>query len=136
MVSEKICNLAKKFGAFWHHINFKIIMANKRNLKKAIRFACGDMAGECIFAENTIEGTDVAAWDQIILDIALLQEEAVNRVSVSFDKVPRDFENKKDYNKARRTYFKAVEKALAEYMHTETEQIVAAMNALLPKGKK
>ena len=48
-------------------------MANKRNLKKAIRFACGDMAGECIFAENTIEGTDVAAWDQIILDIALLQ---------------------------------------------------------------
>ena len=127
-------------------------MANKRNLKKAIRFACGDMAGECIFAENTIEGTDVAAWDQIILDIALLQEEAVNRVSVSFDKVPRDFENKKDYNKARRTYFKAVEKALAEYMHTETEQIVAygsiyatgdthpqivaAMNALLPKGKK
>lgn len=111
-------------------------MANKRNLKKAIRFACGDMAGECIFAENTIEGTDVAAWDQIILDIALLQEEAVNRVSVSFDKVPRDFENKKDYNKARRTYFKAVEKALAEYMNTETEQIVAAMNALLPKGKK
>ena len=111
-------------------------MANKRNLKKAIRFACGDMAGECIFAENTIAGTDVAAWDQIILDIALLQEEAVNRVSVSFDKVPRDFENKKDYNKARRTYFKAVEKALAEYMHTETEQIVAAMNALLPKGKK
>lgn len=111
-------------------------MANKRNLKKAIRFACGGMAGECIFAENTIECTDVAAWDQIILDIALLQEEAVNRVSVSFDKVPRDFENKKDYNKARRTYFKAVEKALAEYMHTETEQIVAAMNALLPKGKK
>lgn len=111
-------------------------MANKRNLKKAIRFACGDMAGECIFAENTIEGTDVATWDQIILDIALLQEEAVNRVSVSFDKVPRDFENKKDYNKARHTYFKAVEKALAEYMRTETEQIVAAMNALLPKAKK
>ena len=93
-------------------------MANKRNLKKAIRFACGDMAGECIFAENTIEGTDVAAWDQIILDIALLQEEAVNRVSVSFDKVPRDFENKKDYNKARRTYFKAVEKGFGRiYAH-------------------
>ncbi|MDO4511887.1 MAG: hypothetical protein Q4B68_08740 [Bacteroidales bacterium] len=111
-------------------------MANKRDLKKAIRYACGDMAGECIFAQQTFEGTEETAWDQIILDVALLQEEAVNRVSVSFDKVPRDFESKKEYNKARRTYFKAVEKALAEYMRTETEQIVNAMNALVPKPKK
>lgn len=111
-------------------------MANKRDLKKAIRFACGDMAGECIFAESSIEGTDVAAWDQIVLDIALLQEEAVNRVSVSYGKTPRDFENKKEYNKARRVYFKQVEKALAEYMKAETEKIVAAMNALVPKPNK
>ena len=111
-------------------------MANKRDLKKAIRYACGEIAGECMFAADTFEGADIEAWDKIIVDVALLQEEAVNRVSVSFDKVPRDFPNKQDYKKARRTYFKAVEEALADYMHAETEKVVAAMNALLPKAGK
>ncbi len=110
-------------------------MANKRDLKKAIRFACGDMAGKCVVAESAIKDTDVEAWDKIILDIALLQEEAVNRVSVSYDKVQRDFDDKKAYNKARRAYFKAVEKALGDYMRGETEKIVEKMNALLPKSK-
>ena len=63
-------------------------------------------------------------------------DEYRQRDSLSFDKVPRDFPNKQDYKKARRTYFKAVEKALADYMHAETEKVVAAMNALLPKAGK
>ncbi len=111
-------------------------MANKRNLKKAIRRACGDMAGECIFAESTFIDTDIEKWDNIILDVALLQEEAVNRISVSFDKTPSDFENRKEYRKARRAYFKQVEKALSQYMHDETEKVVKDMNALVPKGGK
>ena len=111
-------------------------MANKRQLKKAIRFACGDMAGECIFASETLEGTDIEKWDNIILNIALLQEEAVNRVAVKFDKKPKDFETAKAYNQARNAYFKNAEKELSKYLHEETEKIVAAMNALVPKTKK
>ncbi|MBQ2075444.1 MAG: hypothetical protein II691_04620 [Muribaculaceae bacterium] len=105
-------------------------MANKRQLKKAIGYACGEMAGECFFAQNTFENTNPEDWDKIVLDIALLQAEAVNRVSVDFDKVPKDFASGKEYKKARRTYFKAVEKALANYMKEESEKIVSQMNAL------
>ena len=108
-------------------------MANKRQLKKAIGYACGEMAGECFFAQNTFENTNPEDWDKIVLDIALLQAEAVNRVSVDFDKVPKDFASGKEYKKARRTYFKAVEKALANYMKEESEKIVGAMNALVKK---
>lgn len=108
-------------------------MANKRQLKKAIRYACGEMAGECFFAQETFENTNPEDWDKIIINIALLQAEAVNRVSVDFDKVPRDFANGKEYKKARRTYFKAVEKALGNYMKEESEKIVDAMNALVKK---
>ena len=68
-------------------------MANKRNLKKAIRYACGDMAGQCIIAESVLQGADIEKWDNVILNIAMLQEEAVNRVTVSFDKTPKDFAN-------------------------------------------
>ena len=105
-------------------------MANKRQLKKAIGYACGEMAGEGFFAQNTFENTNPEDWDKIVLDIALLQAEAVNRVSVDFDKVPKDFASGKEYKKARRTYFKAVEKALANYMKEESEKIVSQMNAL------
>jgi len=108
-------------------------MANKRQLKKAITYACGEMAGECFFAQETFENTNPEDWEKIILDIALLQAEAVNRVSVDFDKVPKDFANGKEYKKARRTYFKAVEKALGKYMKEESEKIVEAMNALVKK---
>ena len=111
-------------------------MANKRQLKKAIKYACGEIAGECIVAANTLENTDVDQWDNIVINVALLQQEAVNRVSVDYDKTPSDFDNKKAYKKARRTYFKQVEKALADYMHTQTEKVVEAMNALTPKAKK
>ncbi len=111
-------------------------MANKRNLKKSIRYACGDMVGECIFAESTLVKANLQQWDQIILDIALLQEEAINRVSVNFDKTPSDFENRKEYNKARREYFKQVEKALAGYFQEEAAKVAKAMNALMPKVEK
>ena len=108
-------------------------MANKRQLKKAIGYACGEMAGECFFAQETFENTNPEAWDKIVLDIALLQAEAVNRVSVDFDKVPKDFANGREYKKARRAYFKAVEKAISSYMKEESEKIVGEMNALIKK---
>lgn len=111
-------------------------MANKRQLKKAIRYACGDIAGECYFASQTFGYDKVEEWEKIIIDAALLQAEAVNRVSVDFDKQPKDFASGKEYKKARRTYFKQVEKALADYLHSEIEKIVNEMNALLPKASK
>ena len=108
-------------------------MANKRQFKKAIRYACGDMAGECFYAQNAFEGTNPEDWDKIVINIALLQAEAVNRVSVGFDKTPKDFANGKEYKKARRTYFKSVEKALKKYMQEESEKVVSEMNALIKK---
>ena len=111
-------------------------MANKRDFKKAIRYACGDIAGECIFAEQTFEGVEPEKWDQIILNVALLQEEAVNRVGAKFDKAPKDFANKKEYKKARRTFYKGVEKEISEYMHTEIGKVAADMNSLMPTGIK
>ena len=108
-------------------------MANKRQLKKAMTYACSEMAGECFFAQETFENTNPEDWDKIIVDIALLQAEAVNRVSVDFDKTPKDFPNGKEYKKARRTYFKAVEKALGKYIKEESEKIVGEMNALVKK---
>lgn len=108
-------------------------MANKRQLKKAIRYACGDMAGECFFAQNTFENTNPEDWDKIIINIALLQGRAIDKISVDFDKTPKDFANGREYKKARRTYFKAVETAIKKFMAEESEKIVGEMNTLIKK---
>ena len=108
-------------------------MASKRQLKKAIYRSCGEIAGECIFANEMLAPqTDQADWDSIIIDVALLQCEGVNRVNVDFDHVPSDFPNRREYNKARRKYFKQVEKAIGDYMTEQTQGIAERMNKLMP----
>ena len=110
-------------------------MANKRQIKKAIQNACSDIAGECIFAESAFGENKREEWDSIIIDTALLQQEAVNRVNNRFDKKVKDFANRKEYNKARRLFFKQHEKDLAEYFKTEVSNIAKRMNALMPSNK-
>ena len=110
-------------------------MASKRQIKKAIRNACGDIAGECIFAESAFGENNLEAWDSIIIDTALLQQEAVNRVNNQFGKKVKDFPNRKEYNKARRAFFKQCEKELSEYFRAEVDKIAKRMNDLMPSKK-
>ena len=111
-------------------------MANKRELKKAIKMACGEIAGQCLMAESTVKDADIDKWDNVIVNVAMLQKEAVNRVSVAFDKTPKNFAAKNEYKTAHKAFFKNVEKAIADYMHNEVAKIVEEMNALLPQKEK
>ena len=89
-------------------------MANKRQLKKANQRACGEKAGECIMAQDLLSTEEnYGQWNDIIIDIAMLQAQGVKRVGNKFSK--------------------ADEKALTEWFRAEAEKIVAKMNALLPK---
>ena len=48
-------------------------MANKRLLKKQIKYACGDIAAECIMAIHFVDGIDVKKMQDIVFEIASLQ---------------------------------------------------------------
>lgn len=112
-------------------------MANKRNFKKNIAYICSDIVGECIFAQQTYEGIDVEKMDDVIVKIALLQDLSIKNLSVDFDKKPNDYKaNKSEYRKARKAYFKAVEKAIVKEFREGIESIVKEMNALLPAAQK
>lgn len=109
-------------------------MANKRDLKQMIRFVCGDIAGECIYAKACVEGIDDEKMDEIICKVALLQVKTTDRVSVCFDKNLKSFNNdKKAYNKARNQYYKACYSELKKEFKIALEEIVKEMNALLPQ---
>lgn len=112
-------------------------MSNKRLLKKEIRNICGALAGECIIAKMAIADIDKAKMDEIVYKIADLQETAVKRVSVSFDRTPASFDyDMKAYNTAARKYYKAAFKALKDDFNKNVEEIIKEMNAALPAAAK
>lgn len=111
-------------------------MANKRVLKKQIRYACGDLAGECILAIHFIEGMDVEKMQDVVFEIASLQTATLQRVSFSYDKTKADFDSEHAYSVAKAKYFKQAYNTLRADFDEKVQEIVKSMNALLPQAQK
>lgn len=104
-------------------------MANKRNLKKGIRFICSGIAAECLFSEEA-EKIDEQKKAEIIIALASLQDDSISKISVSYDRCACDFDNAKEYNKARYIYFKNVYKTLTAQFNDSVNGIIKEMNSL------
>ncbi|WP_295727828.1 hypothetical protein [uncultured Muribaculum sp.] len=111
-------------------------MANKRNLKKAVKAVCGNIAGECIISRNLIPGIDVEKMNEAVLKVADLQYVTIANTSFSFDKTPKSFENTHDYRTARDKYFRKAYTRLAADFNKGIEDVVALMNSALPADRK
>lgn len=111
-------------------------MASKRSLKKQIRYICGDLAGECLFAREIIPGIDTEKTNSIIIEIAALQSEALAKTSFAFDKAQRDFDSRHAYRAARHTYFQTAYRTLSAEFNAKVEAILKEMNALLSKEQR
>lgn len=108
---------------------------NRRSLKKNIRYTCGDIAGECIFASHVIPGINNDIINQAIIDAAMLQTSTLRRVSIQFDKTPSEFESRNLYYKARREYFSKAFHSLRSDFNSQLKSIVNRMNSALPPKK-
>ena len=111
-------------------------MANKRTLKKHVAYVCGDLAAECIVASHLIKGADAEALRNLVLKIAILQNDTIRKVNISFDKTPRDFEDAGKYNAAHRRYFATAYTKLMEGFNAAVRSIVDEMNKALPHATK
>lgn len=109
---------------------------NKRILKKEIRRICGECAGECIIAAHFIDGVSTEEMHNVVRDIAALQTTSLSKVSIAFDKVPSDFDNAREYRKARRQYFQKAFAAFHAEFAEKLQSIVDAMNAAMPHKKE
>ena len=111
-------------------------MANKRILKKQIRYACGDLATETIMAAHIEPAMSHEKMSKIVNDIAALQTEALQRTSFSFDRTYKDFESKHAYRKARGVYNRKAFNSLKKEFGNAVAIIVKAMNEALPEERK
>lgn len=111
-------------------------MANLRDIKKEIKYVCGDLAAECMVAASFIKGADVKKLDELVFKIADLQNTALQNVKFSFDKDPYSYESGRAYHNARASYFKAAFKSFREKFYGHVNEIVHEMNGSLPKPAK
>ena len=107
-------------------------MATKRQLKKSVRNTCGALAAEIILARAAFPTIDRKKVHDIIVEIAALQSATLSKASIAFDKAPRDYAHKAEYNKARRTYFNTAYTALLDSFDDSVAEIIKKMNAALP----
>lgn len=110
-------------------------MANKRQLKKQIRYICGDVAAECAMAKHLIDGVDKDTLTGALRHVAALQEMSLARVSTTFDKTPADFGSKKEYNTAKHAFYTKAFTSLREEFNKRLQEIVHEMNSALPAKK-
>lgn len=111
-------------------------MANKRDLKKVINNVCADIATECLIAAKYVKGVEPEKMDEIVGKLADLQAGALSSISFAFDKVPSEFENMREYNKAKSAYFRKAYNSLREKFSARIHEIVKEMNATLPAEVK
>lgn len=106
-------------------------MANKRQIKKQIHYACGSLASQCIIAGECINGIDEKAMSEIIVEIAKLQETSLERCSFAFDKSIDDFDSKQAYNTARSHYNHDAFRVLIKEFNERVAEILHEMNTHL-----
>lgn len=104
---------------------------NKRDLKKEIRYICGDLAGECIMMRELMPDVDAETANNLVIEIAGLQVSTLRKVSFSFDKAACDFENAQAYRKAKHAYYASAYKKLAEEFNAGVAAVLKKMNAQL-----
>ncbi len=111
-------------------------MSSKRNLKKRVRYMCGDIAAECIIAKTVVPGIDPDTMSALVVKIACLQEQTLQKLSFAYDKVAADFEHMAAYRKARHEYMAKAYRSLKGEFNKQVAAIVNEMNAALPQAQK
>ncbi|MBO4995461.1 MAG: hypothetical protein J6C78_05790 [Muribaculaceae bacterium] len=111
-------------------------MANKRNLKKQIKYICGDLAVESAISIHTVQDIDVEKMKKVISDVAELQVSTLKKCSFSFDKVAKNYNSRAEYNKSKSAYFKAAYDKLVSSFNNSVKSIVKQMNEALPAAQK
>ncbi|MDO4318934.1 MAG: hypothetical protein Q4C34_00015 [Bacteroidales bacterium] len=108
-------------------------MANRRQIKKRISQVCGELASDILIASYYFDNVDRDKVEEIVNDIAVLQEDSRAKVSFGFDKTLKDFEGDgAAYRKARHAYNKAAFGRLREQFGERALAIVKAMNEAVP----
>lgn len=110
-------------------------MQSKRDLKKQIRYICGDLVGECLLIGEVCPPDKQEALDRLIIDLAVLQESTIAKTNFCFDRSARDFDSPAAYRHARSRYFRAAFSQLHRRFNDSVRECVHRMNEIAGLAK-
>lgn len=111
-------------------------MQSKRDLKKQIRYICGDLVGECLLIAELCPEDKLQDVNQLIVDLAVLQETTVGHANFSFDKSPKDFPSAHEYRKAKSAYCRQAYTTLHKQFNATLSEYVHRMNQIAGLAKE
>lgn len=111
-------------------------MANKRNLKKYVRYTCGALASEIRIAHALFPVIDRKKVYDIVVEIAGLQTTTLAKANIAFAGVADKHEDggKARNRAARAVYYREAYNKLLDEFDARVVYIVKDMNAALPEG--
>lgn len=110
-------------------------MQSKRDLKKQIRYICGDLVGECLLIGEICPEDKQEELGQLIVDLAILQESTIAKATFSFDKTRKEFDSTIAYNKARSHYYREAYTKLHEQFNIALRDCIHRMNDIAGLAK-
>lgn len=110
-------------------------MASKRDLKKQIRYICGDLVGECLLIGEVCPEDKLEQVNKLIVEIAVLQETTLAHVNFSYDKTAKDFDSVHDYKKAKSAYYRNAFETLRKQFNANLSDCVHRMNEIAGLAK-
>ena len=111
-------------------------MANKRDLKKQIKYICGEIALECIMTREYVEGVDPKKLNDLVIRTADLQQKSLKNATFAFDKTPSDFDSLKEYHKTSNAYFAKAYKTFYAEFNKSVQEIVDQLNKAIPESQR
>ena len=103
-------------------------MQSKRDLKKQIRYIRSEVVAECLLLGEVCPDEQLDEVNQLIVDVAILQEGTIAKMSISFDKAVKEFPSRKEYNKARNAYYRKAFTTLSKQFTETLADCVHRMN--------
>lgn len=110
-------------------------MQSKRDLKKQIRYICGDLVGECLLISEVCPEEKLEAINKLIVELAVLQESTIAKTNFSFDKSVKDYPSLHDYNTARSAYYRQAYTTLHKQFNASLADCVHRMNEIAGLAK-
>lgn len=111
-------------------------MQSKRDLKKQIRYICGDLVGECLLIGEICPEEKLGELNQLIVDLAVIQESTISKTNFSYDKSSKDFPSAYAYKQARSAYYRDAYRTLHKQFNIALSDAVHRMNAIAGLAKE
>lgn len=108
---------------------------NKREYKKAVEALGTGMCVEIFNIGVTTKGADAAKINDAINLVWNALQDTKHGINHYFGKKERDFENRKEYNKARNEYYRNLVSELNSKFETEIDEALKLVNAATPKAE-